>query len=378
MKRNAFTLVELLVVIAIIGMLIALLLPAVQAAREAARRMECTNKSKQLALAIHNFHDTTNRLPNVHQDSIFTNKRFLRGGWMATILPFIEQVQIYDAAMARAVTTSTTNFYSITALEVKLGALLCPSEPNTSWKAGDRCPTSYRGCMADLVTESARLSTRSWLRPGALKPSSGTTFVTTGSGRNKDATVGLEAITDGTSNTVMLSEAGLYAKDGTSRGGDLRSHFATSINVAFDQDFYQCYGTIGDSKNLKDTQNVETNQGHNIGMRAFDDYTMFNTFFTLFPPNSPSCGNAQWYDWALVSASSYHPGGVNVAFMDGSIRFVSDTIQTQNLHRYHDFTGSDKNHIEYMTHPYDTTGPFSYGVWSELGSINGGEVSRHP
>jgi len=379
-RKSAFTLVELLVVIAIIGMLIALLLPAVQAAREAARRMQCTNKSKQLALALHNFHDTANRLPNVYQDPLFTNKRFIRAGWLATILPFIEQIQMYDTAMGSAVTTGRQNFYSQTSLEIKLDALLCPSDPSVSrWKAGDRCPTSYRGSMADLVTESARQSTRSWLRPGALIPSSsGTTFTATGQGINSATTVGLEVITDGTSNTVMLSEGGLYAKDGASRGGDLRSHFATGINVPYDNDFYQCYGTIGYSKNLKDTQNVLNNDGHNIGMRAFDDYTMFSTFFTLFPPNSPSCGNAQWYDWALVSASSYHMGGVNVTFIDGSVRFVSDTIQTQNLHRYHDLVAPNKNRIEYMTHPYDTTGPFSYGVWSELGSINGGEVSRLP
>src|SRR5688500_17646541 len=94
MKRSAFTLVELLVVIAIIGVLVALLLPAVQAAREAARRSQCSNNLKQLGLAAHNFHDTQNKLPSSIRPGGLTTAPRIAG--LTLLLPFIEQKNAYD------------------------------------------------------------------------------------------------------------------------------------------------------------------------------------------------------------------------------------------------------------------------------------------
>ncbi|MFI4874195.1 MAG: type II secretion system protein, partial [Blastopirellula sp. JB062] len=99
--RQAFTLVELLVVIAIIGVLIALLLPAVQAAREAARRSQCSNNLKQMGLALHNFHDTFGRFPPGASDNStpFGNGYTSPGGhsWMAYSMPFLELGSAYDS-----------------------------------------------------------------------------------------------------------------------------------------------------------------------------------------------------------------------------------------------------------------------------------------
>ncbi|MCA9201485.1 MAG: DUF1559 domain-containing protein, partial [Planctomycetales bacterium] len=102
-KRTGFTLVELLVVIAIIGVLVAMLLPAVQAAREAARRSDCSNKLKQFGLALQNFHDTYKNFPPGMTDDDTDNL-----GWGTYILPFIEQGNLYDQ-MSTVVTTSTPN-----------------------------------------------------------------------------------------------------------------------------------------------------------------------------------------------------------------------------------------------------------------------------
>ncbi|MFH1921283.1 MAG: DUF1559 domain-containing protein, partial [Planctomycetota bacterium] len=97
-RRQAFTLVELLVVIAIIGILIALLLPAVQAAREAARRAQCINNAKQLALAMHNYHDVFKVLPASYRGTVpgWTANNMVAHSWMQAILPFIEQQPLYD------------------------------------------------------------------------------------------------------------------------------------------------------------------------------------------------------------------------------------------------------------------------------------------
>lgn len=103
MKTNAFTLVELLVVIAIIGVLIALLLPAVQAAREAARRMQCTNKLKQVGLAVHNFHDSLNGLPPCSIGMLRSESTAsrLRASFWVLILPYLEQQALYDSYKER-------------------------------------------------------------------------------------------------------------------------------------------------------------------------------------------------------------------------------------------------------------------------------------
>ena len=101
MKRNiAFTLVELLVVIAIIGLLIALLLPAVQMAREAARRMRCSNNLKQLTLAVHGFHDAQRRFPASSFDPLVTQPRVRRCGLFPLLLPFFEQQTLYGMLIA--------------------------------------------------------------------------------------------------------------------------------------------------------------------------------------------------------------------------------------------------------------------------------------
>jgi prepilin-type N-terminal cleavage/methylation domain-containing protein len=96
-QPRGFTLVELLVVIAIIGMLIALLLPAVQAAREAARRMQCSNNLKQLTLAVHNFESTHARFPAAFADPIVIGSEMIRLGYLPLLLPFIEQTAMNDA-----------------------------------------------------------------------------------------------------------------------------------------------------------------------------------------------------------------------------------------------------------------------------------------
>ncbi|MDP6554755.1 MAG: DUF1559 domain-containing protein, partial [Pirellulaceae bacterium] len=166
-KTRGFTLVELLVVIAIIGILVALLLPAVQAAREAARRMSCSNNLKQIGIALHNYHDTYKTFP---PDAIWwggnrktglsrtTNNAGVSGGqrnytWIALILPFMEQQPLHDRIDFK-VPGLRQNIGNNTELQsVVLPAFLCPSDPTYGDKpqAGDSTSpqgfgyTSYAG-----------------------------------------------------------------------------------------------------------------------------------------------------------------------------------------------------------------------------------------
>src|SRR3954447_137232 len=136
--RRGFTLVELLVVIAIIGVLVALLLPAVQSAREAARRTQCTNNIRQVALAVHNFHDTNNTVPPCVTATPIAGTATAPGGFgpgwgfIPYLLPYIEQKPLYDTI------NFTTNVCcnSMTLVHnAKIGSLTCPSDPLGSGKA---------------------------------------------------------------------------------------------------------------------------------------------------------------------------------------------------------------------------------------------------
>ncbi len=378
-RRLAFTLVELIVVIAIIGVLIALLLPAVQAAREAARRMQCSNHLKQLALSVHNFHDTFNRLP-ANNDSNLTGVALNRGSHMLVVLPFVEQQAMYSALMSTANPPTCVDAYNRPCLsESPIPTLLCPSDAATSlWQRGNAIFSNYRASRADLAvrpnhaagqygTETAISfdSPRSWHRFGPK--------YWNGNAALGGAEIGLEAIADGTSNTIFFSEGLVYDRDGVAMGGNLKNHIA--VGVAGTGNFSgtpaNCLAVADSGGILKSTQAV-ANRGmpgdptHQLGARVFDWYVFSNAFYTLLPPNSPSCtsdAQSAWVADVWASASSNHPGGVNASLIDGSVRFVSETINTQNL-------GRASNSRAY---PQDDDGAFSYGVWAELGSINGGE-----
>ncbi len=135
--RRGFTLIELLVVIAIIAVLIALLLPAVQAAREAARRIQCTNNLKQIGLAIHNYHSTSDVFPmgcssGIYDTSMVYNAKQNLSAH-AAMLPYLEQKQIYDAINFNFGCEDASNAYcyqvNATGTNAQIKAFLCPSDP---------------------------------------------------------------------------------------------------------------------------------------------------------------------------------------------------------------------------------------------------------
>jgi prepilin-type N-terminal cleavage/methylation domain-containing protein len=365
--RNGFTLVELLVVIAIIGVLIALLLPAVQAAREAARRMQCSNQIKQLSLAVHNFHDANNRFPASSFDPIYVSKDIKRAGALALLLPFTEQSTLYS----NLVFNSGELYYRAEA-RVRISTLLCPSDSNINLWNNTMCAhTSYRGSRADLagsdalgtaVGTSGRLvdvnpetqfpMLRSWLQAGRFLG-------------------GFERVTDGTSNSVMFSEGIIGDGQGGNIGGNYKMRMATGVSAHYDQEPQKCLNLRGPGNEFSSpSQSSVTDADHNLGRRAWDNYVHPVYFYTLLPPNSPSCHNDWIHVW--VSASSNHPGGVNISLLDASTRFINDSINTANLSRKVTAQSPDVPPAS----PYDATGTFSYGVWAELGSINGGETSE--
>ncbi|MGL4594655.1 MAG: DUF1559 domain-containing protein [Thermoguttaceae bacterium] len=374
---SAFTLVELLVVIAIIGVLIALLLPAVQAAREAARRMQCTNNLKQLGLSLHNHHDTFGYLPNSsYQNSLGCTTQMMTGtppaavatnreriGVLATLLPFIEQNAIAEAIKQCTTSTSTsagnwiwdatnTGASSIRIGSQPIAGFHCPSDPNAKTNRDtEMARSNYRPCMGDFVLPSGLSdAARSCFRPGNA------------------ATVTMASLIDGTSNTVVFGESVITSDRSTRpilRGGQAIITLSNTSNPNTCLAAKNGDGTVtGPSVELTDD-----NFGRSAGRRLYDARMPVLNFVTMNPPNSPTCGsNAQWDNaTSMAAASSMHSGGANVCMGDGAVRFISETIDA----------GTPSLTVDtatYTGNPYNSyKGPSPWGVWGALGTVAGGE-----
>jgi prepilin-type N-terminal cleavage/methylation domain-containing protein/prepilin-type processing-associated H-X9-DG protein len=371
MVRRAFTLVELLVVIAIIGVLVALLLPAVQAAREAARRSQCSNNLKQMGIAVHNHHDTHGIIPsNSHSQQFYdlTQNRF---GWdrmsyVTALLPFMEQTPLYDRVIAYTLQDrrpwSQDLFNSSTErspYETRVPSLLCPSDPDSKlpnrvpnvWLA----PTNYHCNRGDIW-----MAHDWWEFRGPFGP-----------GIRGQTTMG--TITDGTSNTVLIGEVaiGKQPERGAAVIGAVaidESSTGPGVSPA------SCYARRGPNGTIlgRNHHSFDGSTQHGMGRRWGDSSNVYTAFFTVMAPNSPSCaqgGNAE--HWAMPNLSSHHPGGGQVVMCDGSVRFINNNINTG------DPTFALDNHPDKPPAVQHYNGPSVRGVWGALGTMRGRETVQN-
>jgi hypothetical protein len=356
-------LVELLVVIAIIGVLIALLLPAIQAAREAARRMQCQNHLKQLALAAHNHHDVMDALPA--QGVQIQIGGVGRGiSWVVYLLSFIEQQSLkamIDGGGTAASVNGTTNYPAGPAVPYdsnylpwtkRIPTMICPSDANKDVGVESYWPavSNYRACNGDGAMDWHRAipsDLGNWAR-GAFKRDFGRNF---------------NAIIDGTSNTLAFSEGRIgYPSDSR----DARSAVALGGSGGNGTPNW-CMSAIdpGDRQLIKNSGGW-TAEGYSGRRWADGQEWMYVSFNTIMAPNTVSCvlWGTDYQNQSIITASSFHPGGVNAACVDGSLHFISDTINT-----------GDPAHAAWTD---AQSGESHYGVWGALGSIDGGEAKQLP
>jgi len=300
---RGFTLIELLVVIAIIAILIALLLPAVQQAREAARRTQCKNNLKQLGLALHNYHDTfqlfpLNSMGNRNVGTNFMTPTWGHVGWMAMILPYIEQANLYSSinwsANAGRIVTNTAPAANIAARRTVIPGYMCPSNPQPKtqlngtpggddWGSGlDGGRTDYVGNMGwmnaghrdcPLAPTAGGFNGAAWADASDNGQMAGCNGVIGWQG-----CIGISNITDGTSNTMAVLED---------------HHWVTKSNPAQMQNDNLWMGSYAI---------------HSTKMQINSD-----------PQNDFRCD--QW--------SSIHVGGAHGLLSDGSVKFVSENVAWQ-------------------------------------------------
>jgi prepilin-type N-terminal cleavage/methylation domain-containing protein/prepilin-type processing-associated H-X9-DG protein len=322
--RLGFTLIEILVVIAVIGLLMAVLLPALAAVQQAARRLQCTNNLKQIVMANIAYHSTHMMFPSGRTDGIQGGSR--NWGPLAGILPYIEGQTVYELLNFDVIPGHASND---TARSIEISTYVCPSDRASIPSASSvgNAYSNYRACAgSDWTSDETNDGVFPEIKFTQIKE-----------------------IFDGTSNTVLYSERCLG--DGDTNQVDQRSDlFRIARSNRTREAVYQACVAIQAGTPV--TLGV-TNQSSDAG-RQWLNGQMYTTRYThVMPPNSLSCarptgngamGSSINNQGGAMTATSRHSGGVNIAMADGSVHFVSDSIDL--------------------------------GIWRGLATINGRELQR--
>lgn len=331
---RGFTLVELLVVIAIIGVLMGLLLPAVQMAREAARRSACSNNLRQLGLAIVNYESARQKLPvnQVGPGGPKPGGGFAAGyySWLVPLLPYLEQSNVYDQ-MNRTVNNGDGNGHRIgsahpnaVAAAMSIGTFLCPSDtPGLNTVMGTSNPggSSYAANAGWPPYSTGITGERT--TPGRFNGAIPMTDPATPRQWHGGPNLGWKDFLDGASNTALISERLIQtasSADGVNNGDErLRSRHVLSRFETLEQ-------TVGSLTSA----HTHVFESSHIGRSWSSGWGYAGAmYFHVVSPNgkighytpSPQFGTV-----FVLNSSSRHPGGVNLVLADGSTQFVTDEV----------------------------------------------------
>ncbi|QDT02679.1 hypothetical protein K227x_10570 [Rubripirellula lacrimiformis] len=390
-SREGFTLVELLVVIAIIGVLVGLLLPAVQAAREAARRMSCSNNFKQMGLGLHNYHSAFNALPQQLGGTTaqyagapnIINRNYLSG--LVPLTPFIEQQGLwevisnpYDSDKDGTVDFPAMGpggwFTQYEPWMTNIPTLRCPSDPGVGLPALGR--SNFAFCLGDgmnLVHSGGRNEAGHYqqhsdiFNPEANIKARGLTdntgWATSARARNRGMfwsrhTTRFRDVLDGLSNTVAMGEVAttigareLIAEFQLNAGTDIITNpsFCDAgidpLRPQFWQTDANLPGNLGTGNQIR-------------GGRWADGRIQYTSFMTIKPPNGLNCFSGNDATQGISTASSRHQGGAHILMGDGSVQFITESIDAGT-----------------QTAAPATNGEGSpYGIWGAMGTRGAKEV----
>ncbi|MFG0287309.1 MAG: DUF1559 domain-containing protein [Rhodopirellula sp. JB044] len=403
--RSGFTLLELLVVVGIIGVLIGLLLPAVQAAREAARRMSCSNNFRQIALGVSQYHDAFKHLPP-HGTGTFsnandpTNTNQFRLSYLVSITPFVGEVPVWEAISEKRFGSPPSDVNEQEGFDDMMGmgyvdmemggeevmhpypamgpvpsmrsyepwmhevpVFRCPSDPGVGLPALGR--TNYAACLGDAIEGLHeglwRYEANQWA------PSGRDQMRATGRGMFVPRMVTtFDDVTDGLATTIMLGEIATDLGDKDIRTTpSLQNGWAGGVldNVQICRD--QIDRTRPMFWDVASTVQLTANPAQGRGYRWADATALMTGFNTVLPPNRELCFGGDETTIGTLTLSSRHQGGAHIAMGDGSIRFITDSIECGNQSRTVQLNGKAE---------LAPGSPSVFGLWGALGTRNQSEL----
>jgi prepilin-type N-terminal cleavage/methylation domain-containing protein/prepilin-type processing-associated H-X9-DG protein len=418
--RWAFTLVELLVVIAIIGVMVGLLLPAVQAAREAARRMSCGNNSKQIGLGLQNYHAAFNSMP-MHGTGP-TNENFNTAGastatdgtgftrrelsFLVGLLPYVEQQPLWETVSNPAVIPNPSNpatpyrfpafgprpqTAEYTPWATDISTFRCPSDPGVGLPALGR--TNYAACVGDGMyqihigvalhpNQMGGSATGPWLNQHEA------TMIRANCGLRgafvPRKSVNFRDVRDGLSNTIAVAEIATDLLAASGGGQDYRTTPRSSnvSQAAILNNPKFCAQWIDTSRTytwLPGTSGYSSNI-HRRGFRWADYLPVCSQVNTILPPNAEAC-IINSVEFGNVPPSSRHQGGVHVVMCDGAVKFITDSIEAGNSNSpcvYCNLSsaGGSVDGINGGNSVLPAGSQSPYGLWGALGTRASSEVLR--
>ncbi|MDX1948537.1 MAG: DUF1559 domain-containing protein [Pirellulaceae bacterium] len=342
-RAAGFTLVELLVVIAIIGVLVALLLPAVQAARESARRTQCSNNIRQIAIAVHNFHDTQGTVP---PSVAFTPTGWGHGwGWLVYVLPYVEQKPLFDAL---SFNTSVCCTSQKAAHDAKIAAFTCPSDPLANQFFTDRQISSLTCNDGSGSLDKGGNAFRA--RPSNYLGSFGDGFIV---GDTIGYTIGATGRGYGCGGCSQSGASGAVGPDCPEPG----SGFGGGKNHRGVWNYYNDTPPIRFA-NITDGLSNTILVGHNSSLAGGTDMVWFTNTGTVngtsLPINfniRPSLQQRSFYcpgctagqPWRGRGFQSHHPGGSVFAMADGSVTFLAENMAQKAYNALGSRQGAESN-----------------------------------